>query len=107
MGDLALVVFAIALTIGIYALSRRAFLLYGYPLLSPVFLSTLVIITVLTVWRIPFARYKPAAELMTILLGPAVVALALPLDRQRHTVLQMLPAVLASVISGSLVSLGP
>jgi putative effector of murein hydrolase len=106
MGDLAIAVFAVALTIGIYALSRRAFLSYGYPLLSPVFLSTLVIITVLSLWRIPFARYKPAEEFMTVLLGPAVVALALPLYRHRHTVLRMLPAVLASVVSGSLVSLG-
>jgi len=106
MGDLVTIAVAIALTVGIYALSRRAFLAHGYPLLSPVFLSTLVIIAVLGFFRIPFARYKPAEEIMTVLLGPAVVALALPLYRQRHTLLQMLPAVLAGVISGSLVSLG-
>ena len=105
MGDLPVVALAIVLTIGVYALSRRAFLAYGYALLSPVFLSTVVIITVLSVCRIPFARYKPAEELMTVLLGPAVVALALPLYRQRRTLLAMLPAVLAGVISGSLVSL--
>jgi predicted murein hydrolase (TIGR00659 family) len=106
MGDPAVVAFAVVLTVGIYALSRSAFLTYGYALLSPVFLSTLVIITVLSLCRIPFARYKPAEEIMTILLGPAVVALALPLYRQRHTILKMLPAVLAGVIGGSLVSLG-
>ncbi len=106
MGDLATVAFAIALTVGVYALSRRAFLAYGSALLSPVFLSTLVIIATLGFFRIPFARYKPAEEIMTVLLGPAVVALALPLYRQRHTLVQMLPSVLAGVISGSLVSLG-
>jgi predicted murein hydrolase (TIGR00659 family) len=102
----AVIAFAIILTIGIYALSRRAFLRYGYSLLSPVFFSTLVIIAVLTVCRVPFASYKPAENIMTVLLGPAVVALALPLYRQRHTVLRLLPAVLAGIVSGSLVSLG-
>lgn len=105
MGHLALVAFAIFLTVSLYALSRRAFLRYGYPLLSPVFLSTLVIIAVLTACGIPFAGYKPAQHIMTTLLGPAVVALALPLYRQRRTVLRLLPAVLAGIVSGSLVSL--
>lgn len=105
MGNLGVVAFAIILTVGLYALSRRAFLRYGYPLMSPVFLSTLVIIAVLTACRIPFTSYKPAEHIMTALLGPAVVALALPLYRQRQTVLRLLPAVLAGVTGGSLVSL--
>ena len=105
MGNLAVVAFAILLTVGVYALSRRAFLRYGSPLLSPVFLSTLVIIAVLTACGIPFARYKPAENIMTVLLGPAVVALAVPLYRQRRIVLRLLPAVLAGIVSGSLMSL--
>ena len=105
MGNPWSVTFAIILTVGVYTLSRRAFLRYGYALLSPVFLSTLIIIAVLTLCRIPFAGYKPAESIMTALLGPAVVALALPLYRQRHTVLRLLPAVLAGIASGSLVSL--
>jgi predicted murein hydrolase (TIGR00659 family) len=105
VGDLAVIVGAIILTVGVYTLSRRAFLIYRYALLSPVFLSTLVIIAVLGLSRTPFARYKPAEEIITVLLGPAVVALALPLYRQRHSLLRMLPAILSGVISGSLVSL--
>jgi predicted murein hydrolase (TIGR00659 family) len=105
VGDLAGIIGAIILTLGVYALSRRAFLIYRCALLSPVFLSTLVIITVLGLSRTPFARYKPAEDIMTILLGPAVVALALPLYRQRESLLRMLPAMLAGIISGSLVSL--
>src|SRR5262249_10860196 len=58
MGNLAFITFAVFLTVSLYALSRRAFLRYGYPLLSPVFLSTLVIIAVLTACGIPFAGYK-------------------------------------------------
>lgn len=106
MEDGVIAGFAIVLTVGVYALSRRAFLARGSALLSPVFLSTLVIIAVLNLCRMSFAHYQPAEEIMTVPLGPAVVALALPLYRQRHTVLRMLPAILAAVTSGSLVSLG-
>jgi predicted murein hydrolase (TIGR00659 family) len=84
---------------------RRLFLKYGHALLSPVFLSTIVIITALVVFRVPFDQYRPARDIMTILLGPAVVALALPLYRQRRILVKRLPVVVASVMSGSLVSI--
>jgi predicted murein hydrolase (TIGR00659 family) len=106
MGPTAFLGLAIISTVVVYRLSRHAFLKYRYAVLSPVFLSTLVIMAGLVVFRIPFERYKPAKQVMTIFLGPAVVALALPLYRQRHVVLRRLPAVLAGVISGALVSLG-
>lgn len=105
MGEIAFGGVAIGATVLVYGLSRRAFLRYGHALLSPVFLSTVVIIAVLMSLRIPFPRYEPAAQVMTALLGPAVVALALPLYRQRHILIQRLPSVLAGVISGSVVSL--
>jgi predicted murein hydrolase (TIGR00659 family) len=105
VGNLAGIVGAIALTFSVYALSRRAFLIYRCALLSPVFLSTLFIIAVLGLSRTPFSRYKPAEEIMTVLLGPAVVALALPLYRQQHALRRMLPAIVGGVIGGSLVGL--
>jgi predicted murein hydrolase (TIGR00659 family) len=105
MAHLAVVAFTIALTAGTYALSRRAFLKYGYALLSPVFLSTLLIIGILLLAGISFEDYRPGQSLMTVLLGPAVVALALPLYRQRRALLQRLPAVLAGIVGGSIVSL--
>ena len=105
MESLAIAAGAIALTVVIYALTRRAFLRYGYALLSPVFLSTVVVIAVLASSGIPFAEYRPAANIMTALLGPAVVALALPLYRQRASLAQRLPSVVAAVVTGTLVSL--
>lgn len=105
MAHLALTAFAIGVTVGVYALSRRAFARYGYALLSPVFLSTLSIIAVLSSARIPYAGYAPAEQLMTALLGPAVVALALPLYRHRDTLLRLLPTALAGIATGSAVSL--
>jgi predicted murein hydrolase (TIGR00659 family) len=104
MGHTAVVAFTVVVTIVAYALSRRAFLRHGYALLSPVFLSTLGIIATLLLLGVSFDHYKPGQKIMTSLLGPAVVALALPLFRQRRTLFQRLPAVLAGVVSGSIIS---
>jgi predicted murein hydrolase (TIGR00659 family) len=105
MGHVAVVVLTITLTVLAYAASRRAFLRLGWSLLSPVFLSTVVVIAALWLTGLRFEDYRPGQRLMTSLLGPAVVALAVPLYRQRHVWLPRWPAVLISVAGGSLVSL--
>jgi predicted murein hydrolase (TIGR00659 family) len=105
MEYLAVVVFTITVTIGSYAISRWAFLKYQWPVLSPVFASTAAVIAILWLTGLPIEKYQPGQRLMTALLGPAVVALAVPLYRQRHVWLPRWPAVLVSVAGGSLVSL--
>ena len=105
MRHLAVVVFTIALTVVTYAACRRAFLRLGWALLSPVFASTVVVIGALWLTGLRLEDYQPGQRLMTMLLGPAVVVLAMPLYRQRHVWLPRWPAVLISVAGGSLVSL--
>jgi predicted murein hydrolase (TIGR00659 family) len=105
MGHVAIVAFTISVTIVSYAASRRAFVRCGWPLLSPVFVSTLMVIATLCLTGLPFEHYQPGQRLMTMLLGPAVVALAVPLYRQRHVWLPRWPALVVSVAGGSLVSL--
>jgi predicted murein hydrolase (TIGR00659 family) len=100
-----LVLFTVAVTVAAYALTRRAFLSYGWALLSPVFLSTLMVIGALCVLRLPFEAYRPGQRIMSALLGPAVVALAVPLFRQRLKLIAQLPAVVVGIVTGSLMSL--
>lgn len=105
MRHLSVVVFTIALTVVTYAACRRAFLRLGWALLSPVFASTVVVIAALSLTGLRLEDYQPGQRLMTMLLGPAVVALAVPLYRQRQVWLPRWPAVLISVAGGSLASL--
>jgi putative effector of murein hydrolase len=105
MGHETFVAFTVALTIAVYAVSRRAFLRTGWALLSPVFASTLTIIAVLWSAGLSFEQYRPGQRLMTVLLGPAVVALALPLYRQRLVLRRQWPAVAAGIACGSVASL--
>ena len=92
----------VLLTVGAYLATRRIFMAYQHPLLNPVFLSTIAIIAALKAGSFTLADYQPAKEAMTFLLGPATVALALPLYNNRSVLRNHALPVLAGVIAGSL-----
>jgi predicted murein hydrolase (TIGR00659 family) len=100
--DKAMTIVSIAVTVAIYAGSRRLFVKRPSALLNPMFLSTTAIIALLATSGARFEDYRQAKEVMTSLLGPATIALAVPLYRQRHVLRAKLPVVLAGVVSGSL-----
>ena len=92
----------VLVTVGAYLVTRRIFLRFKYPLLNPVFLSTLLIIAALKATGGTLASYQPAKEAMTFLLGPATVALALPLYNNRAVLRNHALPVFAGVVSGCL-----
>lgn len=49
------------------------------PILNPVLLSILIIILILKIFNIDYETYKTGGNFISLLLGPATVALALPL----------------------------
>ncbi|GFO61068.1 membrane protein [Geomonas silvestris] len=102
-----LVIFAVcvAATLASYLATRALFMRFRQPLLNPVFLSTLVIIAALKATGATLADYQPAKEAMTFLLGPATVALALPLYNNRQVLKSQALPVLAGVLSGSLATI--
>jgi putative effector of murein hydrolase len=93
--------FGIALTAGAYSLSLLARKHHRSPLTTPVLFSTVIIITVLLATGISFADYKPAKDIMTFLLGPATVALAIPLYKNRRTFFENLVPAGAGLLAGS------
>ncbi|HEY5975866.1 MAG TPA: LrgB family protein [Geobacteraceae bacterium] len=97
-----ILVFSIVITVAAYLASRALFLRFRQPLLNPVFLSTIVVIPILQVSGLTFQDYSPAKEVMTFLLGPATVALALPLYRHREALQRYALPILAGVAAGSL-----
>lgn len=62
----------------LYRLSR------GTPLLNPVMLAIALLIGLLWLTDTPYRTYFEGAQFVHFLLGPATVALAIPLYRQRH-----------------------
>ena len=91
--------FSIGVTVGAYLLSKVASKRYPSPFTTPVFFSTTLIIIVLLSLDINFDEYTIAKEIMTFLLGPATVALAVPLYKYREMIKKhSVPALLGIVI---------
>jgi predicted murein hydrolase (TIGR00659 family) len=97
-----LTLFTIILTIVLYVISRTIFIRTKNPLYNPVLLSTTVIIVVFYYTGITFEQYKPAKDIMTFLLGPATVALALPLYLNRNVLRQALLPIAVGITCGAL-----
>ncbi|MHA1598765.1 MAG: LrgB family protein, partial [Alphaproteobacteria bacterium] len=72
------------------------------PMLNPVLFSVVVIVAVLTATGTDYDDYFEGAQFVHFLLGPATVALAIPLYRQFDKVRRSAVALLASIITGSL-----
>lgn len=93
---------AIAVTAGAYSLSLLARRRYPSPLTTPVLFSTVIVITVLLASGMSFADYQPAKNIMTFMLGPATVALAIPLYKDRHAFFSNLIPAGVGLLAGSL-----
>lgn len=66
----------------------------------PVSVGSVIIAIILYVWDIPYEQFKGANELLYLLLGPATVALAVPLYQQSHHTRKLTLPVLITVLIG-------
>jgi len=98
----AVTAFGIAITIGAYAASLSARRCYPSPLTTPVLFSTVIIISVLLATGLSFSDYQPAKMIMTFLLGPATVALAVPLYKNRQAFFRNFVPAGIGLLAGSL-----
>ncbi len=92
----------LTLTVGIYLLGEWLFRKSNsMPLLHPVFTSVAVLIGLLKLTGIGYAEYFESARFIHLLLGPATVALAVPLYANLSRVKAMLgPLCIALVVGG-------
>lgn len=94
--------FGITLTLVAYQLAvmfqRRC---AGRAIANPVLVSIVLVGATLAVFRIPYQNYWTGAQFIGFLLGPATVALGLPLARQADVVRRAAVAILAGVTVGA------
>ena len=80
------------------------------PLANPVMISVAILVTVLTVTGTPYKTYFDGAQFVHFLLGPATVALAVPLYTQlpklRSNVLPLLVGLLAGSVAAVVSAVG-
>ncbi len=102
---LASPLFGIVLTLGVFRIAEIVYRRSRFVLLNPVFVSICVIIALLRVTRIDYADYARGGDLILFLLGPSVVALALPLWQRRRQILERKLPILIGICAGALASI--
>ena len=76
-----------------------------HPLANPVLLAVTALVLLLSLTRVPYATYFEGAQFVHFLLGPATVALAIPLYAQLPRIRQAALPLLAALLAGSLTAI--
>lgn len=74
----------------------------SHPLTHPVLLAVLALVFLLSATGTPYATYFDGAQFVHFLLGPATVALAIPLHAQMGRLKRLVVPLLAALVVGSL-----
>jgi len=91
-------VLAIGLTLGAFFAGNWAFARIGRPLwLPPVLLSALILSGVIALLAVDYPAYQEGARWISVLLGPATVALGVPLYQQIHHIRAMWRPILVTL----------
>jgi len=94
--------FWLTLTIGAYLVGDFCYRRSGlFPLFNPVALSIIIVSAVLLLFDIQYERYFDGARFIHFLLGPATVALAIPIYRKWKLIREHATAILTTVLLGS------
>ncbi|WP_274366294.1 LrgB family protein [Paenibacillus thermotolerans] len=95
--------FGITLTVALYAVSLGIGKRFAW--LHPLFLTSGSIIALLLLMNIPYETYSIGGDMLTFLLGPATVALGVPLYKQRDVIRKRLLGMLGSITCGCAASI--
>jgi predicted murein hydrolase (TIGR00659 family) len=77
----------------------------GHPLANPVLIAVTLLCALLWLAGVPYSRYFEGAQFVHFLLGPATVALALPLYAQFNRVQSLVIPLSVALLVGSLVAI--
>ncbi|MCM3341089.1 LrgB family protein [Paenibacillus sp. MER TA 81-3] len=95
--------FGIAATIVVYAVSRILHVRFKW--MHPILFCSIVLIGFLTIANVPLDHYKVGADILSLVLGPATIALGVPIYKYRHLIKKQFKAICLSITCGSLVGI--
>jgi predicted murein hydrolase (TIGR00659 family) len=97
--------FGVGLTLVVYALAQLLYKRTRSVLFNPVLISISAIIFILLGSGVSYQDYARGGDLILFLLGPSVVALAVPLYVRREEILKRKKPILIGVFAGSVASI--
>jgi putative effector of murein hydrolase len=95
----------LVLTMLVYMAAMAVYEKRQPPLLIPVFTGVVVIVAILMITGTPYATYRSGVSLLGLMIGPATVALAIPLYAQRERISQLWLPISVALLVGCLVAL--
>jgi len=95
---------SIALTVGAYAAAEVVH--RRWPRVHPMLITMALLGGILCALRLPLTAYKAGGDILTFFLGPATIALGVPLYNNAHHLRRALPAILTGLLAGSLGAIG-
>ena len=98
MQEIFLIIVIIVSTIGLFLGMQKVYEKFPNPFLIPLLTVTVITAIVLVIFNIPYDTYMKGGELLQKVLGPAVVALAVPLYNQRSTIAKYKYSIITSII---------
>lgn len=97
----------LTVTLLAYQIGDRIYRRFGLnPLLNPVVIAIVILVPLLILTDTDYDTYFEGAQFVHFLLGPATVALAIPLFNQIDRVRRSALAILAAILTGSLAAAG-
>ncbi|MES1925517.1 LrgB family protein [Salinisphaera sp. T31B1] len=97
----------LTVTVGVFWLAQQLYRTAGgFALLNPVLTSVIVLVLLLGATGTPYQAYFDGAQFISFLLGPATVALAVPLASQARTLVRHWRAITLALSVGCLTAIG-
>ena len=104
---IAFPLFGVVLTLLAYAIGMQLYLRLGKrAYLQPVVLGMVLVIVALSAFNIPFPDYYRTSDPLNLMLGPATVALAVPLYQNMRRIRSLFLPVILTLICGSILTVG-
>lgn len=94
--------FAVVLTLIAFQLALMLYRRSGWLVLQPVMIGMLLVVATLTLVGVEYPRYREGAAPIAMLLGPATVALAVPLYRHLRRIRQLFWPIFITLVVGGL-----
>ncbi|WP_250467902.1 LrgB family protein [Caballeronia sp. GAFFF2] len=96
----------LTITLLAYLIAQRIYAAFKFnPLANPVLIAVAIVVVVLKTSNTPYDTYFDGAQFVHFLLGPATVALALPLYRQLANLRRLALPIIVSLAAGSLTAI--
>ena len=93
--------FSVGITLGAFQLAQALYVKTRLMLFQPLLVSVSILVGVLLLLGMDYQLYRDNTQLLTLLLGPATVALAVPLYQNMRRVRQVLwPALITLFVAG-------